>query len=225
MTQTMEQIIVILACLIGTAYTIPAPGHGALAGYCDNNSHCGADECCVSFNQPRGKRVVVDTLDPHLMQLVHGSCQKLGTDGSKCFVNNIFTGTQGLEYDCPCSTGYTCEGSGMVEVPKGESGTCSLTTKVGKRAPTACASGADCADTECCVSNFQPIGKRGKLTKRLSHGHCEPMKTVGDSCLVNHGSGPKPDSVVLSCPCVSGLTCHGMGLFEVPLGERGTCGV
>lgn len=47
------------------------------------------DECCVSFNQPRGKRVVVDTLDPDLIRFVDGHCQKLGTNGSSKFMSTL----------------------------------------------------------------------------------------------------------------------------------------
>jgi len=60
---------------------IPAPGHGALVGYCDTSAHCDVGECCVSFNQLRGRRVVLITYDPHLMSLVHGHCAYRGTTG------------------------------------------------------------------------------------------------------------------------------------------------
>jgi len=38
---------------------------------------------------------------------------------------------------------------------------------------------------------------------------------------VRYKSG-KPVDVVFACPCSSGLTCHGNGMFDVPLGEMGT---
>lgn len=49
------------------------------------------------------------------------------------------------------------------------------------------------------------------------HIYCNSFK----GCLVKMGSG-KPDDVVFSCPCLSNLTCHGTGVYDVPLGEMGT---
>ena len=40
-------------------------------------------------------------------------------------------------------------------------------------------------------------------------------------CLVRYKSG-KPVDAVFQCPCSSGLTCHGNGIFDIPLGETGT---
>ncbi|WAQ98389.1 hypothetical protein MAR_022762 [Mya arenaria] len=159
---------------------IPAPGHGALAGYCDTSSQCDADETCVSFNQPRGRRVVPDTIDPDLMQYVHGSCKKRGTQGSR-----------------------TCQ---------------ALTLAKSATLDQPCATGADCSDTECCVSDMRPIGKRA------AHGHCRNMGTSGSGCLVRYPSG-KPMDAVFQCPCIASLTCHGTGMHDIPLGEIGKCGL
>lgn len=34
------------------------------------------------------------------------------------------------------------------------------------------------------------------------------------------GSG-KPDHMTYGCPCSSGLTCHGSGRYDIPIGETG----
>ena len=47
----------------------------------------------------------------------------------------------------------------------------------------------------------------------------ESVYSVG--CFAKMTSG-KPGSMVYRCPCTAGLTCHGSGLYEVPLGEKGT---
>ncbi|XP_045205524.2 uncharacterized protein LOC123557854 [Mercenaria mercenaria] len=212
--------ILIIAVLQGVSLAIPALGHGALAGYCDTSSQCGEGECCVSFNQPRGRRVVLDHLDYDLMQYAHGSCKKMGTQGSRCIVDELKTGTAGLYYDCPCNSGFVCNGTGSIVLNKGELGAC-VSAKISKATLNQpCSSGADCADSECCLSNMRPIGKRSLQT---AHGHCSSMATGGSGCLVKMGSG-KPSGTVYSCPCLSGLTCHGTGMYDVPLGEMGRCG-
>ncbi|XP_060594306.1 uncharacterized protein LOC132748709 [Ruditapes philippinarum] len=213
--KTVLSIFIILG-LNGVSLAIPALGHGALAGYCDTSDQCDVGECCRSFNQPRGKRVVLDHIDYNLMRYAHGSCQKMGTQGERCIVDELKTGTVGLHYDCPCASGFVCNGTGTTVINKGESGVC-VSAKIAKATLNQpCSSGADCADSECCVSNVRPIGKRSL------HGHCSSMGTVGSGCLVKMGSG-KPSDTVFSCPCLSGLTCHGIGMYEVPLGEIGKC--
>lgn len=79
-----------------------------------------------------------------------------------------------------------------------------------------CSSGDDCADSECCVSNDRPIGEQSL------HGHCSSMGNVGSECLVEMDSG-KPNDTVLSCPCLSELTCNGTGMNDMSLGEMGKC--
>ena len=34
------------------------------------------------------------------------------------------------------------------------------------------------------------------------------------------GSG-KPNHMTYGCPCSTGLTCHGSGMYDIPLGEMG----
>ncbi|XP_052796498.1 uncharacterized protein LOC128228954 [Mya arenaria] len=215
----MFKAIVLTICFYGVLKAIPAPGHGALAGYCDTSSQCDADETCVSFNQPRGRRVVPDTIDPDLMQYVHGSCKKRGTQGSQCIVNEISTGFKGLYYDPLCADGFVCVSTGQYVIPKGDLGTCqALTLAKSATLDQPCATGADCSDTECCVSDMRPIGKRA------AHGHCRNMGTSGSGCLVRYPSG-KPMDAVFQCPCIASLTCHGTGMHDIPLGEIGKCGL
>ncbi|XP_052278252.1 uncharacterized protein LOC127876820 isoform X2 [Dreissena polymorpha] len=214
--------IAVLAFLYGFAAAIPAPGTGALEGYCDTSAHCAADECCVSFNQPRGRRTVVDHLDPNLMRFVHGSCQKKGTSGSRCYVQNLDTGFVGLYYDPVCADGYVCDGEGQFNFDKGEMGTCQLAVvKASSTLSQPCSSGADCSASECCVNEMRPIGKRAL---GMGYAHCQPMGVDGSGCLVHYGSG-KPNGTVFQCPCSTGFTCHGNHMFDIPLGETGTCGV
>lgn len=41
-------------------------------------------------------------------------------------------------------------------------------------------------------------------------------------CLVKYSHlTTRPEDVVYACPCSNGLHCHGDGVNEVPLGERG----
>ncbi|KAL4228282.1 hypothetical protein ACF0H5_013713 [Mactra antiquata] len=181
--------------------------NGIVAGpECESGADCGANECCLSNSQPRGRRAA----------FVRGTCQSMGTEGSKCIVNEISTGFNDVYYDCPCNTGYYCNGTGMMVLNKGELGVCNKISRVDS--PTLdqpCTSGADCADTECCVSDVRPLGKRDK---RQSFAHCKAMGVVGQGCLVSMGSG-KPSGTVYACPCGSGLTCHGTGFYDIPLGE------
>uniref|UniRef100_A0A8W8KCH1 Prokineticin domain-containing protein n=2 Tax=Magallana gigas TaxID=29159 RepID=A0A8W8KCH1_MAGGI len=86
-----------------------------------------------------------------------------------------------------------------------------------------CNTGSECNADECCVSNNPPRGRRFLDTH--SHlGHCVPMGTDGSSCLVKYSHlTTRPEDVVYACPCSNGLHCHGDGVNEVPLGERGHC--
>ncbi|XP_034336041.2 uncharacterized protein [Magallana gigas] len=86
-----------------------------------------------------------------------------------------------------------------------------------------CNTGSECNADECCVSNTPPRGRRFLDTH--SHlGHCVPMGTDGSSCLVKYSHlTTRPEDVVYACPCSNGLHCHGDGVNEVPLGERGHC--
>ncbi|XP_052282582.1 uncharacterized protein LOC127879642 [Dreissena polymorpha] len=214
------KVVVVLAYLQGFATAFPTTEQ--LEVYCSTSAQCAADECCVSFYQPDGRRrTVVEHLETRHMRFVDGSCHKNGTSGSKCFVHELSTGTSGLFYDCPCTSGYKCQGSGMVEVPLGETGTCQVAAvTVTSTLHQPCASGADCSDNECCVNDDRPIGKRS-LT--MGYAHCQSMGLDGSGCLVRYGSG-KPNGTVFRCPCSSGLTCHGNHVFDMPLGETGTCG-
>merc|ERR1712137_514421 len=114
-------------------------------------------------------------------------------------------------------------------LPDGEIGSCvkSETKRFATGTSKPCFNGTDCASDECCQSDFRPIGKRAmtpQLTGSTTHGHCQPMGTKDSGCLVKLGSG-KPDSAVYQCPCAAGYTCHGRGIYDVPLGEIGTCRV
>ncbi|XP_048753598.1 prokineticin Bm8-f-like [Ostrea edulis] len=85
-----------------------------------------------------------------------------------------------------------------------------------------CSRGSDCGDSECCVSNNPPRGRR--FLDRIHVGHCVPMAKDGNSCLMRYVHlQTRPEEVVYACPCSTGLHCHGDGLYEVPLGERGHC--
>ncbi|KAH9515050.1 hypothetical protein Btru_019021 [Bulinus truncatus] len=128
--------------------------------------------------------------------------------------------TSTLYYNaCPCLSGQHCEGSGQIEVPQGEIGQCQLNVQT-KREGVSCSTYKDCAADECCVSNVQPIGKKKRAISFLSGGTCQKLGLSGDSCLVRITT---VTDMNLACPCASGLTCKGLGFFEIPLGERGTC--
>ncbi|XP_069134976.1 uncharacterized protein [Argopecten irradians] len=84
---------------------------------CNTQQDCGSDECCVTNNPPRGKR----------MSMSAGHCQTLGHQGSGCLVRyggGVVNPPNELVYACPCGAGLMCKGIGISEVPLGEMGTC-----------------------------------------------------------------------------------------------------
>ncbi|KAK3607255.1 hypothetical protein CHS0354_002228 [Potamilus streckersoni] len=78
--------------------------------YCDDATDCGYGKCCVTKDQVRGKR---DTTP-------QGTCQRLGTRGSRCLASYPQPLSSGMYYICPCATGFSCLGTGLYEIPLGE---------------------------------------------------------------------------------------------------------
>ncbi|XP_064612669.1 uncharacterized protein LOC135476546 [Liolophura sinensis] len=163
--------------------------------FCSSQNDCLKGECCRN-NQLRGKRSV------------YGVCEPLGNAGSNCYLS-LFQVSEGVYSSCPCVRGLECKGSGLVEVPYGEMGTC---------VRPSCKSAADCGPDECCVNPNRPRGKKKRSTGYV----CQSMKNIGDGCLVSYGSGV-PSSVGFMCPCKAGLTCTPSGYSDMPLGPMGTC--
>ncbi|KAL3858503.1 hypothetical protein ACJMK2_013089 [Sinanodonta woodiana] len=177
---------------------------------CNGPSDCAPGECCVSNARPRGKR---DTS----FRSTSGTCQMVGTEGSSCLVSYTQPLQSGMYYACPCALGFRCLGTGLYDIPLGEIGTCrGPSTRIGQT----CHSGDDCATNECCVSSLRPIGRR----RQLGGAHCQQMGVDGSSCYVRQLSG-KPNATVFACPCSDGLRCVGSHMFDIPLGEVGTCHV
>ncbi|KAH3873259.1 hypothetical protein DPMN_036490 [Dreissena polymorpha] len=142
--------IYILSALIvfAKSQAVPAPGRGALTGYCVTSEHCKPNECCISFTQVKGKRGV-DDLSQDLMKFVKGKCRPLGTADSSCYVEPREE-EPGLYLDrCPCVREKFCKGTGMILPPLGESGVCR--PKVEK-----CNDVKDCGKNECCASRVRP---------------------------------------------------------------------
>ncbi|CAH1800932.1 unnamed protein product, partial [Owenia fusiformis] len=87
-----------------------------------------------------------------------------------------------------------------------------------------CDVGTDCGDVAglCCVSRQRPRGKRS--ADETSTGTCQPMGVEGADCLVrNNDEDYKSTAVYVNCPCAEGMTCKGIGVFDMPLGEQGKC--
>ncbi|KAK3607257.1 hypothetical protein CHS0354_002231 [Potamilus streckersoni] len=152
---------------------------------CNYPSDCAPGECCVSDARPRGKR---DTS----FQSTLGTCQTIGTEGSRCLVSHSQPLPSGMYYVCPCASGFKCLGTGQYDIPLGEiaktseeaskeqelfqrkndKGSCrGPSTRIGQT----CHSGADCATNECCVSSVRPIGRR----RQLGGAHCQQMGVEG----------------------------------------------
>ncbi|CAH1791015.1 unnamed protein product [Owenia fusiformis] len=94
---------------------------------CKNSRQCGKRACCVADNQPIGKRDLTSVLlkpEPY-----GGHCERLGELGDACLMAT-FDPSQGMYWKCPCRSGLTCIGSGMIEVPLGEIGKCSYSKEV-----------------------------------------------------------------------------------------------
>uniref|UniRef100_K1RJZ2 Prokineticin domain-containing protein n=1 Tax=Magallana gigas TaxID=29159 RepID=K1RJZ2_MAGGI len=173
---------------------------------CNLATDCHDNECCVSNVRPIGKR----------QTSFHGHCIPLGKVGDGCLVRNGNATSRPTElvFACPCTPGLYCHGDHHYDIPLGEIGiTDAAATNKG------CNSATECLDNECCVSIYQPLGRR-QLHGHYS-GHCVPMGMDGDGCLVRTGNATtRPLDVVLSCPCTPGLYCHGDHLYVVPLGEQ-----
>ncbi|XP_052781427.1 uncharacterized protein LOC128217979 [Mya arenaria] len=74
-----EMLFLLLGFVFISVQAVPAPGRGALKGYCITSEHCKKGECCISFN---GKSVA---LSPDLRKFVDGKCEPLGSvGGSTC---------------------------------------------------------------------------------------------------------------------------------------------
>ncbi|KAL3858504.1 hypothetical protein ACJMK2_013090 [Sinanodonta woodiana] len=203
----MVSLFIGILFFIHFTQAIPATDNIVLVRYCDSNADCASDECCVTNAQLDGKRFL-STL---------GTCQKLGTESSRCLVSSHLTPSSGMYYVCPCASGFKCHGTGQYDVPLGEIGSCqgpSIRTR------QTCQSGADCAADECCVSDVRPIGRR---RRELFGAHCQKMGVDGSNCYVRYGSGKPNGTVFAACPCTSGLTCVGNHIYDVPLGEMGSC--
>ncbi|XP_052245892.1 uncharacterized protein LOC127854860 isoform X1 [Dreissena polymorpha] len=100
----------ILLVLLTGALAVPAPGRGALAGYCNMSEDCKANECCVSFN-----RYSVVDLSPDLKRFVAGKCEPLGGPGAACYVSfapQILITR--YSFACPCLKGAFCSKSGRL---------------------------------------------------------------------------------------------------------------
>ncbi|XP_021374493.1 U3-aranetoxin-Ce1a-like [Mizuhopecten yessoensis] len=85
---------------------------------CYSQQDCGSNECCVSNDQPRGKRMSL---------VLAGHCQAMGQPGSRCLMRyggGKTTPPLDMVYACPCGPGLMCKGSGLIEVPLGETGVC-----------------------------------------------------------------------------------------------------
>ncbi|XP_052778063.1 uncharacterized protein LOC128215415 [Mya arenaria] len=206
-----EMLFLFLGFVFISVQAVPAPGRGALEGYCITSDDCKKGECCISFNTPRGKR---EALSPDLRKFVDGKCEQLGSVGDKCYVNPLSPGESGLFYDrCPCSSDINCNSDGIILPPIGLSGTCGVKE---------CSQSDDCQNDECCVSKFRPIGKRS-LDSANQLGICKPMGTTNSDCLVSNGSGRPKDRVFLHCPCGDAFTCRGIGIRDIPLGALGKC--
>ncbi|WAQ96792.1 hypothetical protein MAR_029482, partial [Mya arenaria] len=79
-----EMLFLFLGFVFISVQAVPAPGRGALEGYCITSDDCKKGECCISFNTPRGKR---EALSPDLRKFVDGKCEQLGSVGdSTCGV-------------------------------------------------------------------------------------------------------------------------------------------
>ncbi|XP_052075249.1 uncharacterized protein LOC127712690 [Mytilus californianus] len=90
---------------------------------CNDFSDCGYRSfCCVSKTRPRGrKRRSTDAI---------GTCQNIGTKGAACLVNNQEKPWNSIFFvSCPCQTPLTCIGSGVIDIPLGETGTCGYPRK------------------------------------------------------------------------------------------------
>ncbi|CAL1536787.1 unnamed protein product [Lymnaea stagnalis] len=188
-------------------------GHLRETKSCATSADCECGQCCLSPAVFRGKREA------------EGSCQPRLSAGDRCYVNNdqfLPSHSSHLYYNgCPCESGQTCFGSGQFEVPQGEIGFCTLIAPSKKAIGDSCSSGKDCAADECCVSTMRPLGRKKRLAVGGGRGACQKLGKAGDSCLV---SVTTAEDTNWDCPCVSGLTCKGQGMFEIPLGERGQCG-
>ncbi|KAH3718755.1 hypothetical protein DPMN_061562 [Dreissena polymorpha] len=101
----------ILLVLLTGALAVPAPGRGALAGYCIESEDCKANECCVSFN-----RYSVVDLSPDLKRFVEGKCEPLGGLGAACQMPPANTLLLQIRYSyaCPCIKGAFCSQSGRL---------------------------------------------------------------------------------------------------------------
>ncbi|KAL5014227.1 hypothetical protein ScPMuIL_008497 [Solemya velum] len=200
-------LFVITQLFVGVAVAMTSPGQRR----CTSSADCGTHECCKTLSLPRGKRASSPS---------YGVCHSLGTTNADCLMSPGLAGPGTLHYMCPCASGYHCVGSGVNTVPLGEQGHCTASSAVTLNA--ACARGSDCAADECCVSNVRPIGRKRSVS--LGGGRCTKMGVTGSGCYVKMQSG-KPAAQVFGCPCKSGLTCHGRHVFDIPLGEMGTCGL
>ncbi|XP_067951458.1 astakine-like [Watersipora subatra] len=79
-----------------------------------------------------------------------------------------------------------------------------------------CNTDEDCGCSECCVGFFR--GKR--FISVLGAGVCQPLGQDGDVCF-DRDTERNPH--VNACPCHHSYKCVGIGVIEVPSGNRGHC--
>lgn len=85
---------------------------------CNSATECLDNECCISINQPLGRR----QLHGHYS----GHCVPMGMDGDGCLVRTGNATTRPLDVvlSCPCTPGLYCHGDHLYVVPLGEQGHC-----------------------------------------------------------------------------------------------------
>ncbi|XP_005106168.1 venom protein 164 [Aplysia californica] len=104
----MNRFILSAVVLIALAALI-CGGHAGK--HCTDSSQCEDDECCLDPTQRRGKRQAAGYCAPRVLK------------GQSCFINAANSGPVYLDA-CPCVSGLTCQGNGVISVPQGEMGTC-----------------------------------------------------------------------------------------------------
>ncbi|CAL1536788.1 unnamed protein product, partial [Lymnaea stagnalis] len=182
---------------------------------CTSSFDCGVTGCCLKSPQSGGS-----------------FCAPMIKEHQKCYVSNdrylMSFGHTVFNKSCPCDFNLRCDGTltQPLTFEHIDEGTCRDVLEllkewnnphyIKKDVSGSCSSGKDCSADECCVSAIQPIGRKKRLA--IGRGACQKLGETGDSCLVSVTTAADMN---WECPCVSGLTCKGQGLFEVPLGERG----
>ena len=87
---------------------------------CNKGSECTPGHCCISINQPRGKRGISSAKKM-------GYCSKLPKLNQNCLYNensNEINYMNGMVYQCPCVDGFKCVSTGLRIIPIGYAGKC-----------------------------------------------------------------------------------------------------